>query len=148
MGENAISFFGQLDGEQSIIDSEAMEARHHPWCNYFGNPVDGCKHCIPLFEKYPLDKGETIEDHFAKFESAEIIPPPSSNPAHSSDDALIPHGMRPLPHGVSNSHVTLMAKGKPTQKPTNSFYTLKQSTPSGCGEGHSSATSAVNIGDD
>jgi len=40
--------------------------KHHPWCNYFSRPREGCKMCDRLFEGYPLKEGMTIEDLLAK----------------------------------------------------------------------------------
>lgn len=35
------------------------EERHHPFCNYFGNPREGCRQCEHMFKHYPLQDGET-----------------------------------------------------------------------------------------
>ena len=37
---------------------------HHIWCNNYTKPIDGCKMCKELNEKYPLkDK----ENHYKKY---------------------------------------------------------------------------------
>jgi len=53
------------DGRQDA----PVRARHHLWCNYFHRPVEGCKMCEGLWEKYPYDDEaearETLhEKHF------------------------------------------------------------------------------------
>ncbi len=49
--------------------------KHHPWCNYFANPAEGCKFCKPLFEKYPIKEGQTVEDLLKEhFPQVQVIP--------------------------------------------------------------------------
>lgn len=47
--------------------------RHHPWCNYFALPADGCRFCKPLFEKYPLKEGQSVEDMAKEYFPEAII---------------------------------------------------------------------------
>jgi hypothetical protein len=42
------------------MKNEEIE-RHHIWCNYWGTPVEICKQCKGLKEKYPED-GLTLDE--------------------------------------------------------------------------------------
>jgi hypothetical protein len=40
---------------------------HHIWCNFSGNPVEGCRQCKRLWEEYPYEPGEEnglVNKHF------------------------------------------------------------------------------------
>jgi hypothetical protein len=40
---------------------------HHPWCNYFYGPREGCKMCDRLFAQYPVEgktPSELLAEHF------------------------------------------------------------------------------------
>lgn len=34
------------------------EIYHHPFCNFFGRPREGCKQCEMLYNNYPLHDDE------------------------------------------------------------------------------------------
>jgi len=42
--------------------------KHHPWCNYFMRPFEGCPMCKGLFERYPFEPGmapgDLMKKHF------------------------------------------------------------------------------------
>lgn len=41
--------------------------QHHIWCNYWTRPIETCKMCKGLYEKYPMDNkspDELIKEHF------------------------------------------------------------------------------------
>jgi hypothetical protein len=40
--------------------------RHHPFCNYYTKPRDGCWQCEEMFRKYPMQEGETGADLLKK----------------------------------------------------------------------------------
>ncbi len=49
--------------------------RHHPWCNFFPLPREGCKMCGRLFRDYPLREGESVAEMIGReFPDAKIIP--------------------------------------------------------------------------
>ena len=35
---------------------------HHPWCNWFTLPPEGCKMCEGLYRKYPMSPTDTADD--------------------------------------------------------------------------------------
>lgn len=41
---------------------------HHPWCNLFMRPREGCPQCEGLFERYPCDPEDDgaalVAEHF------------------------------------------------------------------------------------
>ncbi len=39
---------------------------HHPWCNFFMRPREGCKMCEGLFKDYPIKPGESTDDLLKK----------------------------------------------------------------------------------
>lgn len=36
-----------------------MRERHHPFCNQFSGPREGCRMCERMFMRYPLQEGES-----------------------------------------------------------------------------------------
>lgn len=45
---------------------EYKDEFHHPWCNFFAKPRQGCKMCEKFYDQYP------INDENAKFEKEPI----------------------------------------------------------------------------
>ena len=44
----------------------SKENTHHPWCNFFGKPREGCKLCEKLYREYPV-VGESYGEMMAKY---------------------------------------------------------------------------------
>lgn len=40
---------------------------HHPFCNYFAQPREGCKMCEKFWAKYPMEPGMTPMDLVKKY---------------------------------------------------------------------------------
>jgi len=36
--------------------------KHHPWCNYFMKPREGCWMCEDLYKRFPIEENAPIED--------------------------------------------------------------------------------------
>ena len=39
---------------------------HHPWCNYFMRPREGCQMCDGMWSRYPLDGDKTAAELLAE----------------------------------------------------------------------------------
>ncbi len=46
---------------------ETLSNEHHPWCNYFGAPREGCKQCEGLFARYPDVTMDNISEATKKY---------------------------------------------------------------------------------
>jgi hypothetical protein len=36
---------------------------HHPFCNYFGTPREGCRSCERLYKLYPIDENKGLMEN-------------------------------------------------------------------------------------
>jgi hypothetical protein len=54
-----------LDPNGRPIYNEQETTRHHPWCNYYMRPRQGCKMCERFYLKYPVMENMT-ETYFPK----------------------------------------------------------------------------------
>ena len=39
-----------------------QRTEHHVWCNFYNCPVESCKMCERLFDKYPYGEGQECQD--------------------------------------------------------------------------------------
>lgn len=37
------------------------QTQHHPWCNFFGAPREGCRQCEGLYRDHPVDDPDIKE---------------------------------------------------------------------------------------
>ena len=45
----------------------AVNGQHHIWCNFWGTPLETCKQCAGLYERYPMEgmtEKELVAKHF------------------------------------------------------------------------------------
>lgn len=58
----------QYDKEHPRPSFRPPRTRHHMWCNFYGGPVEGCKQCEGLWERFPYKEGtdpvEFMHKHF------------------------------------------------------------------------------------
>jgi len=62
---------------------------HHPLCNYFANPVAGCRMCARLNAQYPnvpVDPSEWVREHFPG--AVEIAPVADSASSLYTDSSV------------------------------------------------------------